>query len=69
MGVERAAEAHRRHAHDAYADLAGWIAERGQAGLSLRQIAAALNEEGHTTRMSKPWSHVQILNVLRRAGG
>ena len=41
-----AAAAHRRHADEAYADLAGWVAERRRAGMSLRRIAAALNFEG-----------------------
>ena len=36
-------------------------------GLSLREIAARLNEQGHTTRHGRPWNPVQVSRVLERA--
>lgn len=35
-------------------------------GLSSRQIAARLNEDGHSTKDGRSWSSVQVLNVLKR---
>jgi len=35
--------------------------------LSLRAIARHLNEEGKTTRKGKPWTHVTVLRLLKRA--
>lgn len=37
-------------------------------GMTLKAIAAALNAEGVQTRRGKDWTHVQILNILRRYG-
>jgi DNA invertase Pin-like site-specific DNA recombinase len=59
--------ANRQNAVDAYADLAPYIAELRSAGLSLRQIAARLNEDGHRTRTDAPWSQVHVRRVLARA--
>jgi len=53
-------------AQAAYEDLRPMIAELKANGRSLRQIAAALNAEGHTTRRGKPWNQVQVKRVLGR---
>ena len=54
----------REQAADAYADLAPAIAAMRAEGLSLRQIAGRLNDEGHTTRRGKRWNQVQVGRVL-----
>ena len=36
-------------------------------GRSLREIAATLNADGHTTRRGRPWNPVQVNRVLARA--
>jgi hypothetical protein len=36
-------------------------------GLSLRAIAARLNDDGHATARDKAWTAVQVQNVLQRA--
>jgi Recombinase len=48
----------------AYADLAPIIAGMRADGLSLRQIAGWLNDEGHTTRQGKLWNPMQVQRVL-----
>jgi DNA invertase Pin-like site-specific DNA recombinase len=67
IGTIAAAKARARAAAEAYADLwptlNAWAAE----GLSLREIAAKLTAEGHTTRRGKPWNPVQVARVLSRA--
>jgi DNA invertase Pin-like site-specific DNA recombinase len=67
-GAKRAGEVVRALAQAEYADLLPTI--KGlRAGLaSLREIAARLNADGHTTRRGKPWTAVQVLRVLDRAG-
>ena len=66
-GGAAAGLAHQAAARGAYSDLvplvAGWKAE----GLSLRQIAARLNDEGHTTRRGRPWNPMQVNRVLAMA--
>jgi DNA invertase Pin-like site-specific DNA recombinase len=62
--AQRAGEAARSLAAEAYADLKPRLAELRGEGLSLRQIAGHLNEEGHTTRRGKFWNPVQIGRVL-----
>lgn len=54
-------------ADEAYADLVDFVSGLKAGGLSLRQIAARLDEEGHTTRSGKPWNPVQVTRVLARA--
>jgi DNA-binding CsgD family transcriptional regulator len=44
------------------------VAELRSEGLSLRQIADRLNQDGHTTRRGKPWNQVQVKRVLERGG-
>lgn len=69
-GQARAAVAagisHRRRADEAYADLVPELKAMRADGLSLRKIAARLNEQGHTTRRGKPWNQVQVRSVLLR---
>jgi Recombinase len=50
------------------ADLGPQIAELVTAGRSLRQIAAALNDQGFETRRGKPWTGIAVSRVLARAG-
>jgi DNA invertase Pin-like site-specific DNA recombinase len=65
-GRVAASRAIRDKAKAAYDDLSPMIAELQAGGRSLRQIAAALNVEGHTTRRGKPWNQVQVRRVLGR---
>jgi DNA invertase Pin-like site-specific DNA recombinase len=62
--ARRAGEVAKAHAVAAYSDLAPMMAEYRAGGLSLRQIAAKLNEEGHTTRRGMNWNPVQVGRVL-----
>lgn len=64
--ARRAGEASRAHAEAAYADLAPLLAGMRADGLSLRQIAARLNADGHTTRRGSAWNPVQVGRVLER---
>jgi hypothetical protein len=57
----------RQQAQEAYTDLLPTVAALKTEGLSLREIAARLNAEGHTTRRGKPWNAVQVSRVLDRA--
>ena len=58
--ARRAGEVSQELAAEAYADLAPKLAELRAEGLSLRQIAGRLNDEGHTTRRGMPWNPVQV---------
>jgi DNA invertase Pin-like site-specific DNA recombinase len=69
MGAKMGAEANREKAMAAYADLLPLMQEMRGQGASLQTIAARLNEEGHTTRTGKPFSHVQVKFCLDRAAG
>ena len=60
------AEANRRKAVEAYVDLVPYVTQLRSEGLSLRAIAARLNDDGHTTRGDRSWSAVQVRNVLQR---
>lgn len=66
-GAKLGADANRRKAVEAYADLADYIAELREQGLSLRAIAQRLNDDGHKTRSDCSWSATQVTYVLRRA--
>jgi hypothetical protein len=55
------------NAAEAYTDSLPSIAALRGEGLSLRDIAAKLNTEGHTTRRGRPWNPVQVARVLERA--
>ena len=59
--------ARRKAAVDAYAGLLPLIARLRAGGLSLGQIAARLNADGHTTRQGKRWHAAQVWRVLDRA--
>ena len=48
-----------------YSDLVPLIKDLRNQGITLQAIAAKLNELGHATRRNKPWSHVQVLRLLR----
>lgn len=65
--AKRAGEVSAANAAAAYADLAPVIARMRAEGLSLRQIAGRLNDEGHTTRRGKEWNAMQVRRVHRRA--
>jgi DNA invertase Pin-like site-specific DNA recombinase len=67
VGSLKAAEVRLGQAREAYADLAPLVRELRAQGLSLRQIAGRLDEEGHTTRSGKPWNPVQVARVLELA--
>jgi DNA invertase Pin-like site-specific DNA recombinase len=54
-------------AREAYADLVPTMHACKADGLSLREIAARLNSEGHTTRRGRPWNPVQVARVLANA--
>jgi DNA invertase Pin-like site-specific DNA recombinase len=62
-----AGKVHSRNAADAYSDLFPVVNGFKAEGLSLRQIAGRLNQEGHTTRRGRPWNPVQVARVLERA--
>jgi hypothetical protein len=51
----------------AYADLAPMIADLAAQGLSLRAIAARLNEQGEVTRRGLRWAAVQVMRILNGA--
>lgn len=48
----------------AYEDLAARIHALRSSGRSLRAIAQALNDDGHTTRRGRPWNATQVSRVL-----
>lgn len=56
-----------RRAAEAYTDLMPSIEAFRAEGLSLRDIAAKLNAEGHTTCCGKSWNPMQVARVLQRA--
>jgi len=62
---EAAAKAHTEAFHHEYDDLLPVVKEWRAEGVSLRQIAARLNEQGHTTRRGKAWNATQVLRLAR----
>jgi DNA invertase Pin-like site-specific DNA recombinase len=66
-GARLGAEAVVKAANEAYADLLPEVEKLKAEGLSLRDIAARLNDDGHTTRRGRPWNAVQVSRVLQRA--
>jgi DNA invertase Pin-like site-specific DNA recombinase len=64
----RAGEAAKADADAAYEDIAMKMAGMRTGGMSLADIAASLNIEGHTTRRGKLWNKMQVARVLKRAG-
>jgi DNA invertase Pin-like site-specific DNA recombinase len=67
IGAKVSAEVRSKAAVEAYSDLVPAIDAYKAEGLSLREIAAKLNVDGHTTRRGKPWNPVQVARVLERA--
>jgi len=65
-GAKAAGKAVARKAEEAYSDIIDDVRAMSDKGLSLRQIAAGLNELGHTTRREKPWNPVQVQRLLER---
>lgn len=66
-GAQRAGEAVAKNAVEAYADLRPGMVETRANGMTLAEIAAKLNDEGHTTRRGKPWNPTQVSRVLEQA--
>jgi DNA invertase Pin-like site-specific DNA recombinase len=64
IGAKASAEVRSKAAVDAYTDLVPAMKAYKAEGLSLREIAARLNADGHTTRRGKLWSPVQVARVL-----
>ena len=66
-GVKAASAAYAKRADDAYAEeVYPRIEALDEQGISLRAIARALNEEGHTTLSGKQWTAVQVSRILER---
>ena len=66
IGAKASAEVRSKAAVDAYADLVPAMEAYNAEGLSLREIAARLNADGHTTRRGKMWNPVQVARVLKQ---
>jgi DNA invertase Pin-like site-specific DNA recombinase len=66
-GREVSAKVRSEAAQAAYVDLIPTMKNLRDAGKSLREIADALNTDGHSTRRGKPWNAVQVTRVLERA--
>ena len=65
-GAKAAGEAVRVNANAAYSDLEPLFQDFRSRNLTQRDIAAELNQLGHTTRRGKPWNQVQVGRVLQR---
>lgn len=65
-GLQKAHKVISDRARTEYADLLPIIKEMRQQGKSLADVAAAMNESGHTTRTGKQFHASQIQNILRR---
>ena len=66
IGAKVSAEVRSKAAVEAYSDLLPAMDAYKAKGLSLREIAAKLNADGHTTRRGRPWNPVQVARVLER---
>ena len=66
-GAKLGAEANRRKALEAYADLLPTVRQLRNSGATLQGIADELNAEGHTTVRGRSWTHVQVKFLLDRA--
>jgi len=51
-----------------YSEVLPIVSELRTAGFSMQQIANELNKLGYLTREQKPFSSVQVLRILQRAG-
>jgi hypothetical protein len=65
-GQRQAGEASKAMADEAYLDIAPMMLELRNQGRTLREIAEALNKDGHTTRTGKTWNATQVMRVLDR---
>lgn len=63
---QKAAEAVKKSADEAYVDVIDDMRAMKAEGLSLAKIADKLNEMGNTTRRGKPWNAVQVMRTLER---
>jgi len=68
LAAKAAAEANKRAAKEAYADLLPVIGTMRAKGQTLQQIAEWLTNMGHTTRRDKRWSPTQVGRVLQHVG-
>ncbi len=67
-GVAASVATRQEQAREAYTDILPFVKELREQGLSLRQIAARLDSEGHATRTGKAWNPVQVSALLKMAG-
>ena len=67
LAVKNAAVSHAKRANAASVDLLPIVLHLKGQGLTLRAIAETLNNEGHSTRQHKPFTHVQVMRLLARA--
>lgn len=65
-GAVLGAQSGRRKAVEAYSDLEEFVLSLHAKGYSLREIAAALNDEGHETRNGAQWTATQVHRLLKR---
>jgi hypothetical protein len=63
-GASASAKARSAAAAEAYSDLIPVANAMHATGLSLRQIAAQLDADGHTTRSGRPWNPIQVSRLL-----
>jgi len=66
-GSAAGVEVIKRNKAAAYADLGPMVADLSTQGLSLRAIAARLNDQGETTRSGGQWAAAQVSRVLKAA--
>lgn len=66
-GSAASARSARARAIEEQSDVAAVAAEKRTEGMSLRQIAGHLDDEGYPTREGGRWTATQVLRVLRRA--
>lgn len=67
-GQQTAKIAHVRRAREAYADLVPLMRQLREAGASMRNIAAHLNEMGHRNQRKHSWSIANVRAVFIREG-
>ena len=65
-GAKAAVLVRKAKADEAYVDLVPTMKQLKESGKSLRDIAEALNADGHTTRRGAAWNQVQVMRVLDR---
>jgi DNA invertase Pin-like site-specific DNA recombinase len=50
---------------ECYSDVLPIALRLSEEGLSLREIGARLDADGHTTRLGKPWTAIQVSRLLK----